>query len=394
MPILSIIVPTHERAKYAVPTIRSLLESTPDDVEVVVTDTSANDVITSALQHDAGWTRVRMVRPGRPLSVVDNFNEGLRQSTGDYLLFLGDDDFVTPAVADLVRWAVRQSVDAIQLTFPALYYWPDFLHKRRHDFYAGTVQLEPFTGRIESHDAKAALQDAAANLGGGVGQMPRAYAGIVSRALVDRIVARYGALFGGVSPDIYSAALIAQECRHCVRVDYPLIVPGSSGASTAGQSAQGRHVGGLRDNPHIGAFKNLVWDPLVPEFYSVPTVWSFSLLKALEQVKPPVPTQPGRLFARCLFYHRHYFGPIRRSLRHWTTQVGLLRATTGLVAGMVVELGWVTRKVGQMIKARLHPVQGSMLTGQADSIAAARAMHAWLGNTAPALNLAELPRQP
>lgn len=393
MPILSIIVPTHERAKYAVPTIRSLLESTPADVEVVVTDTSAVDAITPALQHDPGWTRVRLVRPGRPLSVVDNFNEGLRESNGDYLLFLGDDDFVTPAVADLVRWASRQGVDAIKLTFPALYYWPDFLHKRREDFYAGTVQLEPFTGRVEAHDAKSALRAAAADLGGGVGQMPRAYAGIVSRDLVDRIVARYGALFGGVSPDIYSAALIAQECRHCVRVDYPLIVPGSSGASTAGQSAQGRHVGGLRDNPHIGAFQNLAWDPLVPEFYSVPTVWSFSLLKALEQLAPPVFSQPGRLFARCLFYHRRYLGFTGRSLRHWVAQVGPLRAAGGLAVGVAAEVGWIARKVGQLAKARLKPTPGCTLSGQTDSIEAARAVHAWLTNAAPALDLADLQRR-
>lgn len=387
MPILSIVVPTHERAKYAIPTIRCLLESTPADVEVVVTDTSAIDAISPSLEHEPGWERVRLVRPNRPLSVVDNFNEGLARASGDYLLFLGDDDFVTPAIAELVRWAAEHGVDAIKLTFPALYYWPDFQHKRRRDFYAGAVHLEPFSGRVEPHDAKAALAAAAIDLGGGVGQMPRAYAGIVSRALVERIIKRYGSLFGGVSPDIYSAALISQECRRCVRVDYPVIVPGSSGASTAGQSAQGRHVGALRDNPHIGAFKNLVWTPLIPEFYSVPTVWSFSLLMALKHITPPVVTRPGRLFARCLLHHRHYLRPTFASIGHWVANVGLLHASAGLVRGVAAELGWVSAKLARLVLIRTRPAQGATLSAQADSIEAARNLDQWLADQGHVLSL-------
>ncbi|MFX7977155.1 hypothetical protein ABTK65_20135, partial [Acinetobacter baumannii] len=87
---------------------------------------------------------------------------------------------------------------------------------------------------------------------------------------VERIVARHGELFGGVSPDIYSAALISLESQKSYQVDFPIVIPGACAGSTSGKSAQGRHVGGLRDNAHIGAFKNLVWDARVPEYYSVP----------------------------------------------------------------------------------------------------------------------------
>ena len=287
MPLLSIVVPTHERARYAIPTITSLLELTGDETEIVVADTSAVDAITPALAGIPGGSRVTVVRPGQGLSVVDNFSAGLREARGDYLLFLGDDDLVSPVIVDLLRWAAANDVDALKLSFPALYYWPDFLHKRRHDFYAGSLHIQAFSGRVSHHDARAALRDAAIDLGGGVGEMPRAYAGIVSRQLVERIIRKHGTLFGGVSPDIYSAALIATEAKRCVYVDYPVVIPGSSGASTAGQSAQGRHVGKLRDNAHIAAFKSLAWNPIVPEFYSVPTVWGYTLLEALKRVELP-----------------------------------------------------------------------------------------------------------
>lgn len=387
MPILSIVVPTHERAKYAVPTIRCLLEAMPADVEVVVPDTSKVDLITPALQHEPGWDRVRLVRPARPLSVVDNFNEGLRHASGRYLLFIGDDDFVNPTLMDVLRQADREQVDAITFSTPALYFWPDFLHKRRDDFYAASLQVHGFSGSITAIQPMEALRTAADDLGGGVGNMPRAYAGVVSRSVVDRAVAKYGPLFGGVSPDIYSAALIATEAVHCIRVDYPLVVPGSSLDSTSGLSARGHHVGKLRSNAHISAFKNLVWNPLVPEFYSVPTVWGYTLIEALKLISPKVTVNLGRMYVRCLFYHRPYWSFTTRSICRWAAEVGWMRAVADLAAGGVRELGWIVRKVYSLARHRLQPSLTHEIRQQTDSLHARRALSDWLQREAPALQL-------
>src|SRR3546814_18230876 len=89
--------------------------------------------------------------------------------------------------------------------------------------------------------------------------MPRAYCGLISLTLIKRILADHDALFGGVSPDIYSAALISAHSVNALDIDFPAVIPGASGASKAGQSAAGRHVGVLRDNDHIRPFRNLIW---------------------------------------------------------------------------------------------------------------------------------------
>lgn len=385
MPILSVVIPTHNRSAYAVPTIRSILRLSPD-IEVVVTDTSDSDHITPAFADDPRWTRVRLVRPGHDLSVVDNFNAGLAAATGEYLIFIGDDDFLSPPVIDLVRWSSAQGIDAIKVTFPALYYWPDFIHKRLGQYYAGTLHLSPFTGRIARHDAHDALKNAAADFGGGVGDMPRAYAGILSSRLARQIVQKYGHLFGGVSPDIYSAALISREASYCIKVDYPVIIPGASGASTAGQSANGRHVGGLRDNPHIGAFHDLVWNDLIPEFYSVPTVWSFSLGKAIERIGDKgLHASYGRLYVRCLFYHRRHITATLAAWHNYRRKVGVLRSTLPLAAAAVRELGWIARKVRSLVR---KPAGGSIIRDLADSDLAAARLSDELRNRAPRLDLA------
>jgi glycosyltransferase involved in cell wall biosynthesis len=70
---VSVVVPTHERAHYAVSTIRSLLDLS-DEIEVVVSDSSENDAISPAFSGVQASARLKILRPTKKLSVVDNFN--------------------------------------------------------------------------------------------------------------------------------------------------------------------------------------------------------------------------------------------------------------------------------------------------------------------------------
>ncbi|WP_374220708.1 hypothetical protein [Deefgea sp. CFH1-16] len=41
---------------------------------------------------------MKIVRPPNSISVVDNFNIALNAADGDYLVFIGDDDFVSDEI--------------------------------------------------------------------------------------------------------------------------------------------------------------------------------------------------------------------------------------------------------------------------------------------------------
>lgn len=373
MPKLSIIVPTHNRAQYAVPTIQYLLGACPD-AEIVVADTSDEDLITDGLSGHEGLSRVRLLRPSkRPMTVVDNFNFGLSHATGDYLVFLGDDDFVMPTVKDVCDWMQRYGIDVVKFTFPALYFWPDFQHKRLADSLGGTLHIAPFSGKVTRHDSQKTLQQALNNFGGGVMDMPRAYAGIISRDLANRIVDEHGALFGGVSPDIYSSALISMCARKCAYLDYPVLVPGASRSSTAGQSANGQHIGSLRENAHIAPFIDLVWDERIPEFYSVPTVWSFSLLKAAEKLKIDLDKiNFVRLYAKCYLYHADYRSFTVEAFRH-CRKLGLLpNLWMKVFMALLGECRWVCKKLVERFAAKFKMSSNLTLTGMHDLSAARR----------------------
>lgn len=368
MPLLSIIIPTHERAQYAVQTIRALLRGLPDSVEVVVSDTSAEDQILPLLGDDSVSNRLIFVRPGRTMNMVEHFNFALGHATGDYLCLIGDDDFVLPDLVDIAAWAKQRSVDSVRLTFPANYYWPDFRHKTRGQYYSGSLHISAFSCEVKRIDASKAMQNAAQQLGTGLGEMPRAYVGLVSNPLIQRVVERHGPLFGGVSPDVYSAALISSEAQVVYQIDYPAVVPGASQASGAGQSASGGHVGKLRENAHIGAFRDLVWDELIPEFYSVPTVWAYSLMQAA----PLVPELSryagyGRLYVKCLLWHRSYRADTLSAIRHFRQKFGAARLVQAMVAGLFHEAKWVGFKLWQRAVLRLWPSGRTIIANLPDS---------------------------
>lgn len=387
-PVVSVIIPTHERAHYAVPTIRSML-ALQGEVEVVVCDTSAEDLISAELHNTPHLSRLKLVRPGKALSVVDNFNTALAAATGKYLTFIGDDDFVSEQIVTVAKWAEVHQIDAIKFSFPTLYFWPDFRHKTQDDAIAGTLRTSPFSGKVTPHDAKAAALQALANFGGGVMEMPRAYAGLVSMDLVKRIQDKHGPVFGGVSPDIYSAFLISQEAQKCIYIDYPVIVPGASGASTAGQSAKGKHVGALRDNAHIRPFRDLVWDERIPEFYSVPTVWSYSLLKAVE--KHGALTEQinfVRLHLKCLIFHRPFLQKTIKAAatyRRKTTWGTILRSA---ITATISEAIWIAKKVGERLMQKIKKNQNQqVLSNLADTKAASVAFQMNMSRHATQLEL-------
>ena len=159
-------------------------------------------------------------------------------------------------------------------------------------------------------NGKKELKKACQNFGGGPQQMPRAYLGLISKKLIDRTLAKYSKLFGGVSPDIFSACLLSHEVVNYCIIDYPFIIPGSTAESTSGKSAEGSHKGSLRENDHIKPFKNLIWDISIPEIYSVSSVWGFSMLEACKKLPTDYTLNFPRLYIKSILRTPEFYNEI------------------------------------------------------------------------------------
>jgi glycosyltransferase involved in cell wall biosynthesis len=92
----SVLLPTRNGGKFLRNCIESILSQDHDDFELVVSDNANSDETPAVLRDYAGHPRVTVIRLDEPVPVTDNWNAAYRASTGDYILMMGDDDYLLP----------------------------------------------------------------------------------------------------------------------------------------------------------------------------------------------------------------------------------------------------------------------------------------------------------
>lgn len=103
-PLVSVIIPTYNRADMVVEAVRSVLEQTMDDFEVVVVDDGSTDGTRDALRPFAD--RIRYVHQENA-GVGAARNRGIAESRGELLAFLDSDDLFAPRMLE-EAWATFQ----------------------------------------------------------------------------------------------------------------------------------------------------------------------------------------------------------------------------------------------------------------------------------------------
>lgn len=96
-PLVSIGIPTYNRAHCLPRSVKSVLRQGHTQIEVIVSDNASTDG-TEALcrQYAASDQRVRYIRQERNLGPTPNFNTALAAARGEYFMWLADDDWLDP----------------------------------------------------------------------------------------------------------------------------------------------------------------------------------------------------------------------------------------------------------------------------------------------------------
>jgi len=94
-PTFSIIIPTRNRSATLKWTLRTCVEVDHPNFEIVVSDNDSSDE-TPEVVAAFNDTRIRYVRTPEFISMSRNFENGLKHSRGEFLIFIGDDDGVLP----------------------------------------------------------------------------------------------------------------------------------------------------------------------------------------------------------------------------------------------------------------------------------------------------------
>jgi glycosyltransferase involved in cell wall biosynthesis len=115
-PKLSICVPSRNRQDCFEQTILDLIASMRTDIEFVFADNSDDPSLISGFIAGLRDSRIRYLpSAGRPLSMAENWERTIAAAEGDWVIVIGDDDYVDPDIVDHIL-AIEErdaGVDAI-----------------------------------------------------------------------------------------------------------------------------------------------------------------------------------------------------------------------------------------------------------------------------------------
>lgn len=307
--LVTVVVPTHNRSKYAIACIQGLLDISSPKLQVVVHDTSTDECLLAQWAATQTDSRLCYLHWRERLSMTENHERAISLAEGEYICLIGDDDCVSEWIIPVAEFAKRNGIGCLTPRVKAMYSWPDFRTRILGAAHAGKVYLDTFDGTLQARDTFTGLSATLAMACQGTDELPKLYHGLVKRDLLDALRVRQGQVFFGTSPDMSAAIGLALLCKQYHVIDLPFTLPGASSGSNTGRSAINKHKGDLEKDAHMQPFKDLHWPDVLPRFFSVETVWAhaaWETLRLTESDEWSAAFSLQRLYALCLFNHWDY----------------------------------------------------------------------------------------
>ena len=365
--LLSVVIPTHNRAKYAFEAIQSILRINSSMLEVVVSDTSSSDELKehlALLDMDGCKTNLNYFNPNQSLDMTGNHNAAVGAANGKYICLIGDDDTVTHELIDAAIWAEKNNIDVLSPNVVANYAWPDFRSLYFGSRHAGRLYLPPNIGPPKYVDDRITLSTALSNAGQGTENLPKLYHGLVKHELLEEIKSLSGNYFHGSSPDVSMATALSYlsliRKRNFYSINYPLTLPGASSGSNTGRSAMNKHKGGLDSERQTSVFADEGWPAGIPRFFSVETVWAHACVSTLLAFGVASDVQKfnyPRLYATLLNVHPEFSKEIWSAMRVGSAVMGLTETDMRKIV-LKIRASLVIKRIAYLLRRLSWPTAG------------------------------------
>lgn len=281
-PQLSIVVPTKDRYKYLRSLILLVEELAQGGIELVIEDnTEQNGEILSILSNRTDHsTVVKYHHNPIPCDIIKNSDNAILNSSGKYVLYIGDDDGVMPNIMEAVRLMEDQELDALTTLRPN-FMWSDSKGSVHWDNMFPNVLLrgDCSLSRVDGQEElKKLLEQGMQDLG----SMPRVYHGIVKRESLDKVYEIFGTFFPGPSPDMANSVALALIGVNTAFVDYPFIIAGIGKTRISGNE-KGDRKKSLKDLTFLPADTQEKWDSKLPLIWTVHTIYPQTAIQVIRK---------------------------------------------------------------------------------------------------------------
>lgn len=305
-PILSILIPTKNRYNTLKPVLQGLIKDfNNQNVEYIIQDnTLVNDEIISFIK-SLNCDKIKYFHESNSLSQSENCNFSVKNSSGEFLILIGDDDYVLPSIIDAVKWMKENKVECLNYNI-ASYLWTDISFKYKTSVSNGGTLLidKPIKKKFTLLDSKFELKKVIGSGGTDYANLPRLYHGLVKRNVLDRVYKKCNTYFPGLSPDMASSVAISIFTNIFYKYHYPLSISGKSFFSAAGKGVNHTHVGDLDKMTFLDKVLLKKWNPKIPYFWSGDTIYAQSIDHSLKSCNKKNKLNFNKLYAHLLLYER------------------------------------------------------------------------------------------
>lgn len=235
-PLISVVIPTRERAETLFHTLRTAVEQDEQDCEILVCDNASRDHTRSVVESFSD-PRLRYVNSGQRLPMSENWNFAMRHVQGRYVIIIGDDDGVMPGGLRRLRHLIESRPAKTYFWQISEYFWPigDVPPVISH-----VAPLSPPREVDLAPLAKFAVRWGAWRYG----SLPLGYHSAVARELLDSMLSRTGKVFHSTNPDVFMAFALPPLCSQAIDTGESYTVSGRSAKANSGANlaADGRTV--------------------------------------------------------------------------------------------------------------------------------------------------------
>jgi glycosyltransferase involved in cell wall biosynthesis len=225
-PVLSILIPTRNRATYLTSAIQSALDIPSNLIEIIVSENHGSDESWEVANSYVD-PRIIVLQPENPLPMHEHWEFLLNHARGRWLTFLGDDDLILPNVIEIIL-AVEEKFMGIEIISSrrANLMWPG-TYGRESGSFSVTA-----SSSFHIHDSKIELERAI-NCVKEYLILPQIYSGGFQKdSLIKRIKnLQGGKYFRSPIPDAYSCAVSLVNTYRYIELGVPLIWIGTSPSS-------------------------------------------------------------------------------------------------------------------------------------------------------------------
>lgn len=281
-PIISVVVPTKNRYKYLKHLITFIDSFKSKDIELVVQDNSDSNKEIIEFLDQLNSPVVKYFYCSDKLSMSANADLAVKNSNGEYVCFIGDDDGVTSHIIACTHWMKENNIDALSCSL-VNYYWSDYPQSLTGNL-SNFLIYKDFSCKYEYVNPYDALNEVVRKGFQYKGDLPFLYTGIVKRSILDQVYNIGGTYFPGPSPDMANGVCLCFFLKTYVKVDFPVVITGISHMTGGGINRLKGKIANIEDVPFISSDVKEKWDKRIPKIWAAEFAWPESGLKALNYV--------------------------------------------------------------------------------------------------------------